>query len=110
MDKQEPLGLSSALTTEDISKSYRKCQRAARLLANADFLSWWADVEEGKKRQIRHLISNGEAGDKKRGIILAIERLYSELLTQADSLEEVGRRLEEHEQRKQPVDRNPWLR
>ncbi len=99
------------VSEEDIRKTYLKCQRAVRLLQNPDFKSWREDVELGKDRQIRKLISQSEGGDRKRGMIVAIEKLYSELETLASELEGLGQRLKTYEQRKsEPVDQRSWLR
>jgi hypothetical protein len=99
------------ITEDDVRKTYLKCQRAVRLLQNPDFKSWRKDVEDGKERQIRKLISQGEGGDRKRGMIVAIEKLYSELEILASQIEELGQRLQTYEQRKSdPVDQRSWLR
>jgi hypothetical protein len=103
--------LTPGISEDDVRKSYLKCQRAVRLLQNPDFISWKADVEAGKERQIRKLIGGGEGGDKKRGMIVAIEKLYSELEIQASQLEALGEKLKAYESRKsEPVDRRSWLR
>jgi hypothetical protein len=70
--------VTPGVTEEDVLKTYVKCQRAQRLLQNEDFIAWKKDVEAGKERMIRKLISQGEGGDRKRGMIVAIEKLYSE--------------------------------
>ena len=102
---------AAKVTEEQVRETLHKCQRAARLLQNKDFITWRADVERGKERQVRRLIANSDVGDRARGMILAVEKLYSELETQASQIEEMARRLETYEQRNiQPVDRRNWLR
>ncbi len=107
LDLTKPPGISE----EDVRKTYLKAQRAVRLLQNEDFLAWKKDVEVGKAKLIRKLISQGEGGDRKRGMIVAVEKLYSELEILASQLSELAGKLETYEQRKSdPVDRRSWFR
>ncbi len=105
------LSTPPSISEDDVRKTWMKAQRAVRLLQNEDFLAWKKDVEAGKDRLIRKLISQGEGGDRKRGMIVGIEKLYSELEMLASQLGELGRKLETYEQRKsEPVVRRSWLR
>lgn len=99
------------VSEEGVRESYAKCQRALRLLQSKDFIQWRSDVEKGKERHIRRLIgkTESEGADRLRGIITAIEKLYSELETQASQIEQLAARLETYEQRK-PVDQRNWIR
>ena len=102
---------SPKITEDQVRETLHRCQRAARLLQSKDFITWRADIEKGKERQIRRLIANSDTGDRARGMIIAVEKLYSELEIQASQIEEMARRLETYEQRNnQPVDRRSWLR
>ena len=99
------------VTEDQVRETLHKCQRAARLLQNKDFITWRADIEIGIQRQIERLIGNSDGADRKRGIIQGVRKLYSELEIQASQIEEMTRRLETYEQRNtQPVDRRSWLR
>ena len=114
MDQRvNPLGLDTpGVTKEQVQLSYEKCQRAVRLLQNRDFITWKADVEAGLQRMIRKLIANTDNSDRKRGMIVGIERLYSELDLQAKGLESLAGKLEEYERRDSSKhdDQRNWLR
>jgi hypothetical protein len=99
------------VSEEQVRNTYLKAVRAARLLQNPDFQAWRKDVEAGKERQIRKLIGSGEGGDRKRGMIVAVEKLYSELEILAGEVDQLGSKLESYERiRTQPADQRSWLR
>ncbi len=108
------LGLDTppGVTEEGVRQSYLKCQRAVRLLGDKDFITWRADVERGIETQIRKLVSSGDNGDRKRGIIVGLERLFSELEIQAKALEGLAAKLETYEQHRKSerADQQAWLR
>ena len=108
-----PLGIDTpGITEEQVRQSYEKCQRAVRLLQDRDFITWRADVEAGVQRQIRKLISNSDNSDRKRGMIVGLERLYSELDVQAKALEGLAAQLENYAKRNsiKHDDQRNWLR
>ena len=115
LDLGEPLEFGGFGPSKDeVQASFLRCQRAVRLVQDPDFVAWRKDVEVGKERIIRQLIgrtlSEAEA-NKKRGIILGVERLFAELDIQATCLEEASRKLEEYERtRTEPVAPKWWAR
>lgn len=109
----QELGLNDTpgVTEEAVKESYLKCQRAVRLLNDRDFITWRKDALEGVERQIRKLVSSSTNEDRKRGMILGIERLFSELEVQAKALEGLAAKLETYEQRNsERADQRSWIR
>ena len=100
-----------SVSPDVLREALKRAQRAVRLLQSEDFLSWRRDVAVGVERNIDQLVERtydvAEA-NKKRGMIVGLKRLFSELDFQAAGLEEASRRLEEHEREREPVDRRSW--
>ena len=91
----------------DVRESYVRAMRAVRLLANEDFVAWRQVIEGDKAKLVRALIERTESEQdtaRKRGMIVAIEKLFAGLEIQAGNLEEASRRLEEYDRAKsEPV-------
>lgn len=113
MDQRvNPIGINTPGVTEDqVRESYERCQRAVRLLQSRDFITWRNDVEKGIQLQIRKLVSNSDNSDRKRGMIVGLERMFSELDLQAKALEGLAHKLEDYERNSiKHDDQHTWLR
>ena len=96
---------------EQLEEALKRAGRAARLLGDEDFRAWRKDCLDGAARHTDQLVnrnlSEAEA-NKKRGMIIAIGKLFAELEIQAAGLEETRQRLEEHDRESIPVDHRRW--
>ena len=100
---------------EDVRGVYQRCQRAVRLLQSEDFVEWRKAVETGIERQIQYLVKRTESeaeANRRRGTIIAVEKLFAELEAQASGLEDASKRLEDYERARteDPVDQPWWQR